>query len=241
MKARDAMTWGVISVEAEAPVERATQLMLQNRISGLPVLDSKGALVGMVTEGDFLRRSEIGTAKRRPRWLEFLIGPGRLATEYVHAAGRNVGEIMTPAPCTVTPETSLEQIVDVMERRRIKRLPVVEGGKLVGIVSRANLMHALASMARHAKPPAEADDMIRDKILAELGKQSWAPHINVVVRDGVVDLSGVLTDERERQAFVVAAENVPGVKIVHDHMAWIEPFSGMVMESAEDEARVQSP
>ena len=130
---------------------------------------------------------------------------------------------MTPDPCTVGPETSLEQIVDVMERRRIKRLAVVEDGKLIGIVSRANLMHALASVAQEVKSPAEADDLIRDRILAELAKQTWAPHINVVVRDGVVDLSGVLTDERERQAFVVAAENVAGVKIVHDHMAWIEP------------------
>ena len=237
MKARDVMTWGVISVEADASVERAARLMLQNKVSGLPVVNSQGTMVGMVTEADFLRRSEI---RRRPRWLEFLIGPGRLATEYVHAAGRKVSEIMTPDPYTVTPETSLEQIVDVMERRRIKRLPVVEDGKLIGIVSRANLMHALASTAREVKAPAEADDIIRDRILAELAKQTWAPHINVVVRDGVVDLSGVLTDERERQAFVVAAENVPGVKIVHDHMAWIEPFSGMVLESAEDEARVKS-
>ena len=237
MKARDVMTWGVISVEADASVERAARLMLQNRVSGLPVVDSQGAMVGMVTEADFLRRSEI---RRRPRWLEFLIGPGRLAAEYVHAAGRKVSEIMTPDPYTVTPETSLEQIVDVMERRRIKRQAVVEDGKLIGIVSRANLMHALASTAREVKAPAEADDIIRDRILAELAKQTWAPHINVVVRDGVVDLSGVLTDERERQAFVVAAENVPGVKIVHDHMAWIEPFSGMVLESAADEARAKS-
>jgi CBS domain-containing protein len=105
MKARDVMTWGVISVETDASVERAAQLMLQNRISGLPVVDSQGALVGVVTEGDFLRRREIGTKKRRPRWLEFLIGPGRLANEYVHAAGRQVSEIMTPDPYTVSPET----------------------------------------------------------------------------------------------------------------------------------------
>ena len=96
MKARDVMTWGVISVEPDASVERAAQLMLQNRISGLPVVAPQGALVGMVTEGDFLRRSEIGTRRRGPRWLEFLIGPGWLATEYVHAAGRKVSEIMTP-------------------------------------------------------------------------------------------------------------------------------------------------
>src|SRR6516164_1670190 len=241
MQVKDVMTRNVISITADEPILKAARLMLQNRISGLPVVDKDGALIGMVTEADFLRRSEIGTARRRPRWLEFVIGPGRLATEYVHAAGRKVSDIMTPDPCTVVPETSLEQIVDVMERRRIKRLPVVEDGKLIGIVSRANLMHALASVAREVKSPAEADDLIRDRILAELAKQTWAPHINVVVRDGVVDLSGVLTDERERQAFMVAAENVPGVKIVHDHMAWIEAFSGMVLESAADEARAKSP
>ena len=223
MKVSDVMTWGVVSVEADASVERAARLMLQNKISGLPVVDAKGSLVGVVTEGDFLRRGEIGTQRRRPRWLELVIGPGRLATEYVHAAGRKVSEIMTPDPLTVTPDTPLDDVVDLMERRRIKRLAVVEDGKLIGIVSRANLMHALASMAREVKAPAEADDILRDRILAELGKQTWAPHINVVVRNGVVGLSGVLTDERERQAFVVAAENVAGVKIVHDHMAWIEP------------------
>jgi CBS domain-containing protein len=240
MKARDVMTWGVISVEADASVERAAQLMLQNRVSGLPVVDPSGALVGIVTEGDFLRRTEIGTRKRRPRWLEFLVGPGKLATEYVHAAGRKVSEIMTPDPRTITPETPVDEIVDVMERRRIKRLPVIEGSKLAGIVSRANLMHALASLAREARPAAETDEAIRDRILAEIAKQPWAPHIKVAVRDGVVDLSGVLTDERERQAFVVAAENVPGVKRVHDHMAWIEPFSGMVLQSDEDETRAET-
>ena len=161
MKARDVMTWGVISVETDASVERAARLMLQNKVSGLPVVDSQGAMVGIVTEGDFLRRSEIGTKRRRPRWLEFLVGPGRLATEYVHAAGRKVSEIMTPDPCTVSPETSLEQIVDVMERRRIKRLPVVEDGKLIGIVSRANLMHALASMARELHRDQDLDHTIK--------------------------------------------------------------------------------
>jgi CBS domain-containing protein len=238
MKARDIMTWGVISVESDASVERAARLMLENRISGLPVVDFNRALVGMVTEGDFLRRAEIGTKRRRPRWLELLVGPGRLATEYVHAAGRKVSEIMTPNPYAVAPDTSVDEIVDVMERRRVKRLPVLEDGKLVGIVSRANLLHALASLSRGAQPSAGTDAGIRDRILAELAKQPWAPQVNVVVRDGVVDLTGVLTDERERQAFVVAAENVPGVKCVHDHMAWIEPFSGMVLQSQEDEARV---
>lgn len=240
MKAHDVMTWGAITVEADASVTRAARLMLQNRISGLPVVDATGQLVGMVTEGDFLRRTELGTQRRRPRWLEFLIGPGRLAAEYVQASGQKVEEIMTPNPYTITTETPLEEVVRLMERHRVKRLPVMKDGKLVGIVSRANLLHALASVAREVKAAAADDAMIREQILAECAKQPWAPHVNVIVRDGVVGLWGVITDERERRAFIVAAENVPGVKAVHDHLAWIEPTSGMVVLSDEDEARARA-
>jgi len=240
MKVHDVMTQGVIVVEADASVMRAVRLMLQNRISGLPVVDAKGGLVGVVTEGDFLRRGELGTQRRRPRWLEFLIGPGRLATEYVQASGRKVQDIMTPSPYTVSADTPLEEVVGLMEKHRVKRLPVVESGKLVGIVSRANLLHALASLAHETKPQTADDEAIRERLLAECAKQPWAPQINVVVHDGVVSLWGVITDERERQAFKVAAENVPGVKAVHDHLAWVEPTSGMVLLSDEDEQRAQS-
>jgi CBS domain-containing protein len=239
MKAHDVMTWGAITVEPEASVTCAVQLMLQNKISGLPVVDDNGQLVGMVTEGDFLRRGELGTQRQRPRWLEFLLGPGKLATEYVRASGQKVAKIMTPEPKTITPETPLEEVVGLMERHRIKRLPVVQDGKLVGIVSRANLLHALASVAREVRPAAGDDAVIREQILAECAKQPWATRINVVVRDGAVGLWGVITDERAREAFVVAAENVPGVKAVHDHLAWIEPTSGMIFLSEEEEARAR--
>jgi CBS-domain-containing membrane protein len=241
MKAHDVMTWGTITVEPEASMARAVRLMLQNSISGLPVVDDKGRLVGMVTEGDFLRRGELGTQRQRPRWLEFLVGPGRLAAEYVQSSGRKVSEIMTPDVQTITPETPLDEVVRKMERHRIKRLPVVQDGKLVGIVSRANLLHALASVAREFKSAATDDITIRDRIIAECAKQPWAPHVNVVVRDGIVELWGAIMDERERQAFIVAAENVPGVKLVHDHLAWIEPTSGIVVLSAEDEAKAGTP
>jgi CBS domain-containing protein len=240
MKAHDVMTWGVISVEAEASAIRAAQLMVQNKISGLPVVDAKGTLVGMVTEGDFLRRGELGTQRRRPRWLEFLIGPGRLAAEYVQACGRKVAEIMTPNPYTITQDTPLEDVVQLMEKHRIKRLPVVEGGVPVGMVSRANLLHALASLAREAKPPAGDDAAIREQILSECGKQSWAPNINVVVRNGAVELWGAIMDERERKALIVVAENVPGVTSVRDHLVWVEPMSGMAVLSEEDEARAKA-
>jgi CBS-domain-containing membrane protein len=240
MKAHDVMTWGAITVEADASVARAVRLMLQNKISGLPVIDSDGHLAGIVTEGDFLRRGELGTERRRPRWLEFLVGPGRLAAEYVQSSGRKVSEIMTSEVQTITPETPLDDVVRLMERHRIKRLPVVQDGKLVGIVSRANLLHALASVAREVKSTASDDATIREQIMAECAKQPWAPHVNVVVRDGVAELWGVITDERERQAFIVAAENVPGVNAVRDHLVWVEPTSGMVVLSEGDEAKARA-
>jgi len=237
MQVKDVMTRNVISVAANESVLKAARLMLQNRISGLPVLDNDGELTGIVTEGDFLRRSEIGTQRRRPKWLEFIVGPGRLADEYVHTSGRKVDEIMTPDLCTVTEDDSLETVVELMERRHIKRLPVTRGGRMVGIVSRSNLMHALASLARDEQAPPGADTPIRDRILAALGKLSWAPRVNVVVRNGVAELWGVITDDRERRALVVAAENVPGVKEVHDHLIWVEPMSAMAFPSPEDEAK----
>jgi len=237
MQVKDVMTPNVISVEANESVLKAARLMLQNRISGLPVLDKKGELVGIVTEGDFLRRGELGTQRRRPKWLEFIVGPGRLADEYVHTSGRKVDEIMTPDPCTVTESDALETVVELMEHHHIKRLPVMRGGRMVGIISRANLMHALASLARDERASAGPDWSIRGQILAALGKQHWAPNINVVVRNGVVELWGVITDERERQGLIVVAESVPGVKQVHDHLVWVEPMSGMAFPSAEDDAK----
>jgi CBS domain-containing protein len=237
MKVKDVMTSPVVSVEPDTPVLQAVRIMLQRHISGLPVVGKDGRLVGIVTEGDFLRRAETGTQRRRPRWLEYLVGPGRLADEYTRSHGRKVDEIMTAEPLTVTEDTALEEVVKVMEKRRIKRLPVLRGNELVGIVSRANLLHALAGVAREVKPMAANDQAIRDRVVAELAGQSWAPIslINVIVRDGVVNLWGTITDERERQAIVVAAENVPGVKAVKDHLAWVDALSGMVLYQSGEE------
>jgi CBS domain-containing protein len=227
MKVGDIMTLNVISVRGDEAVLEAAGLMLQNRISGLPVVDAAGKLIGIVTEGDFLRRDEIGTQRRRPKWLEFLVGPGRLASEYVQAHGRKVDEIMTPDPCSVTEDESLESVVDLMEHRRIKRLPVVRDERLVGIVSRANLVHALVSLSRDAQAPAGDDAAIRDHALAAIGKQPWGHRVNVVVRDSVAELWGTILDERERQACIVATENVAGVREVYDHLVWVEPMSGV--------------
>ena len=237
MQVKDVMTRNVISIRSDEPVLKAARLMLQNRISGLPVIDKDGELVGIVTEGDFLRRSEIGTQRRRPKWLEFIVGPGQLADEYVHTSARRVEEIMTPDPRVVGEDDSLEAVVEAMESYRIKRLPVMQKGRMVGIVSRANLMHALASLDRETLTSGSPDSTIRNRILTALGQQRWAPPVNVVVRNGVAQVWGMITDERERKALIVVIENVPGVKEVHDHLVWVEPASGIAIASPEDEAR----
>ena len=236
MQVKDVMTSPVLSVEPDSTVAQAVQIMLQRRISGLPVIDKTGRLAGILTEGDLLRRAETGTERHRPRWLEFLLGPGRLADEYTRTHGRKVGDIMTAEPLTVTEETPLEDVVTLMEKRRIKRVPVVRGQEVVGIVSRANLIHALAGVAREVKPAAAGDQAIREQVLAELARQPWAPValIDIVVRNGVVELWGTITDERERLAIVVASENVPGVKAVKDNLAWVEPMSGMVFYQSDE-------
>jgi len=237
MQVRDVMTRSVISVKADESILMAARLMLQNRISGLPVVDANNALVGVVTEGDFLRRGEIGTTRRRPKWLEFLVGPGRLASEYVHQSGRKVGEVMTPNPVTVGEEDALETVVQLMESHHVKRLPVMHGGRMVGIISRANLLHALASLARETPETTTDDAAIRDRILSALAEHHWAFGVNVVVKDGIAEIWGTIMDERERQGCIVAVENVPGVKQVHDHLVWVEPMSGMAFASSEDDTR----
>jgi CBS domain-containing protein len=231
MKAADVMTARVISVTPDASILECVRLMLQHRISGLPVIDAAGTLMGVVTEGDFLRRVEAGTERKRPRWLEFFTGPGRLADEYVQSHGRKVSDVMTPEPITINEDTPVDEVVRLMERRRIKRLPVMRGSKVVGIVSRANLLHALASVGREAAPATKDDQAIRARILADLAKQPWAPRdlIDATVRNGVVDLWGVVTADQQREAAAVVAENVPGVKEVKNHITWVEPTSGMVM------------
>jgi CBS domain-containing protein len=236
MNAGDVMTQSTVTVDPEASIMHAIQMMLKRRISGLPVVDNTGAVVGILTEGDLLRRAELGTQKRRPRWIEFMIGPGRLAGEYVSACGRKVHEVMTTPVHTVAEDTPLTDVVKIMESKQVKRLPVLRDGRLVGILSRANLLRALVSVVRDTKPANVGDASIRQHLLGELAKQSWAPLalVDVIVKNGVVHLWGTLTEERQRQGIRVVAENTPGVKRVEDHLVWIEPMSGIVVPSIDD-------
>jgi len=235
MRAEDVMTRDVIAIDPDATVLEAARVMLEHHISGLPVINKMHKLVGVLSEGDFLRRRETHTERRRSRWLEFLMGPGRIAAEYSHSHGRKVSEVMTPEVQTVNETAALEDIVELMERKRIKRVPVMCGDQVVGIITRSNLMRAMVSLAREAPPVAADDAAIRARLLAEIDQQQWAPAatVNIVVRDGVVELWGLIVDERQRDALKVAAENIPGVKAVKDHLVWIEPSSGVVIEPQE--------
>lgn len=228
MRAHQIMTPQVITATVDTSVAEAARTMLEHHISGLPVLDAKGKLVGVVSQGDFMRRAEIGTQRRRSRWLKLLLGPGHEAADFVRESGRKVGDVMNPSPITVTEDTTLEDVAATMEHNDIKRVPVMRGDKLVGIVTRTNLVQAVLDLAREVPDPTADDDHIRNRIHAAIEKHDWTPlGLNVVVRDGIVHLSGVITDERSRQAALVAAENVTGVRKVHDHLVWIEPMSGV--------------
>jgi len=224
------MTTPVISIEPSVSISDAAKLMLAHRISGLPVVTRDGTLVGMVTEGDFLRRSELGTERKRSRWLEFFVSPGKAADEYVHAHGRKVEEVMSTDVVTVGRSLSIDEVVNLITRHRIKRLPVVENGKVVGIIARSDLLRAMARALPATDAVATDDERIRTAISAELSKQSWGGAlIHVHVEDGAVELSGTILDERARLAARVAAENVSGVRSVSDQLVWVEPISGMVI------------
>jgi CBS domain-containing protein len=229
------MTKPVITVTSDTTIVEAANTMLQRRLSGLPVVDAQGKLVGIVSEGDFIRRGELGTQRKRGRFLAFILGPGQAATDFVHERGRKVAEVMTPEPISITEDTPLEKIVALMERNHVKRLPVMRGDRIVGIVSRANLLQAVASLARDIPDPTADDDHIRNRIVDALRKNDWCPQgLGVIVRDGTVHLSGIIIDERSRQAAIVAAENVAGVNKVHDHLCWVDPMSGIYLIAPED-------
>jgi CBS domain-containing protein len=232
MKAIDVMQRQPITVRADTAIDDAVRLMVTYRISGLPVVDATGTVVGILSEGDLLRRAELGTEAGTPAWMGWLVGQSRAAREYVREHARKVGEIMTVPAITVTPQTELAEVVGLMESRRIKRVPVVEQGRLVGMLTRADLIRALESLLPKADTRPVADAEIRRRLLASIREQRWAPRasFDVKVVNGVAELLGVVTDERAREALHVLAENTPGVRGVVDYLTWIDPMSGVPID-----------
>jgi CBS domain-containing protein len=228
MNASDIMTTEVVTVTEQTPVREVVKILLARRISGAPVVDADGRVIGLVSEGDLLRRAELGTQKKRGSWLTFFTGTATLADDYVRSHGEVAGDIMTKHVIAVAPTATLADIADLMEERRVKRLPVIDGEKLVGIVSRSNLLRALASTAPSQDATPSDDIAIRAGLLAELAKQPWSRRSDnsVVVSDGVVHLWGLVTTREEQRALELAAKTVPGVKAVQSHMIVLseEPY-----------------
>jgi CBS domain-containing protein len=222
MHARDVMTSSVVSVTPDTTVHDLATLLVEHRISAAPVVDEDKRVIGMISEGDLLRRDEIDTEKRHVRgswWLEML-GTDRGAGAYIKSHARTVGEIMSREPVCVNEDASLADIATILETRHIKRVPVLRDGRLVGIVSRSNIVQALASaIVAESTPGALASDTeIRAMLMGELAGRNWAfPGRNIVVRDGVVHLWGTVWSSDQLDAMRIAAETIPGVKRVEDH------------------------
>ena len=220
MKARDVMVAPVITVKPSSTVREVAKTVVDRRISAVPVVDDAGKVVGIISEGDLMHRAETGTERRYRWWIRLVGGDASLPTDYIKAHARRAADIMTQNVITATPETPLDEIAVLLERNSIKRVPIVREGQLVGIVSRANLVQALATMPRGLEIPF-SDTNIREKLLSHLKEQPWADThlLNVIVTDGVVSLWGVTSSESERKAIRVAAEATPGVRAVNNHLA----------------------
>jgi CBS domain-containing protein len=222
MQAADVMVPNVITVSPEASVQDVAALLLNNRISAVPVVAPDGQLVGIVSEGDLIRRTETDTDHHRSWWMQLLVGRTPLAAEYIKSHSRKVSDIMTRRVITAEPDTSLREIASLLEKHGIKRVPIVHNGKLVGIVSRANLVQALAT---HAKSPEASgtfyDLSIREQVMARLQGEAWTKFVpfNVIVRDGTVHLWGIVDSETVRHAIRVAVEETAGVRAIDDHLA----------------------
>jgi CBS domain-containing protein len=221
MKASDIMVAKVVTIGPNASVRDVANLLLNEHISAVPVLSEDGTLLGIVSEGDLMRRAEVGTERHRSWWLEMLSSDEALAVEFVKANARKVGDVMTRDVITANPETQVCDIASLMEKSSVKRVPIVKDGKVVGIVSRANLLQALASAPLEAGAQQKVDDSaLREKVEARLSAQAWTKpwQLNVIVHDGIVDLWGVVHSQIEKTAARVAAERVPGVRAVNDNL-----------------------
>ena len=230
MHVKDIMSNKLVSISPDTSIAEAISLMIRNHVSGLPVVDENQNLVGIISESDFMRRLEMGTLRRR-HWLDWLLSPEELAGEYARTRGQRVGEVMTDEVQTIQEDADVAQVVEMMQTHSIKRLPVLRGEDLVGIVTRSDLMRALASfVAGSYEDTIHTDDEIRAAVTAEMNAQAWAPigSVGVDVDDGVVTFVGGIADSRQRDALRAIAENVAGVKAVDDHLLQCERPAGYI-------------
>src|SRR5829696_1600140 len=224
LTAADVMTTEVVSVEPDTPVRDVAELLYSRHISGVPVVEHD-RVIGIVSEGDLIGHVAAIGESRRSWWLSLFSDESLSARDYAKTHGRTARNVMTASVVSVEETATLAEIARLVERHRIKRVPVLRDGKLIGIVTRGNLLQGLATLK--AEPPRSVDDAtIREQLVTELKDQPWA-HLytdDIVVENSVVHLHGTVRTEDERRALRIAAENVPGVQSVEDHlMVWTPP------------------
>jgi CBS domain-containing protein len=228
MRARDVMTLHVITVGPTMNVHAVANTLVKNKISAVPVVGVDCKLLGIVSEGDLIRRVEAGTENRRSWWLELFTSSNTLAAEFAKSHGQKAKDVMTRDVITASPGTRLREIANLLERHRIKRVPIVENDRLVGIVSRANLVQVLAGQKAEYFEVEPTDASMRQAILGQLENQPWAKRpINIVVQGGVVDLWGFVNNDEEKKAIRIAVEATPGVRTVNDNMDVYPPLAAV--------------
>lgn len=226
MQAKDVMTPNVITVTPDTEIANIAKLLLEHHISAVPVVDPNNQILGIISEGDLFHRPELGVKPRRHSWwLSLVAGDEEFSAEYVKTHGSHAAEVMTSPVVTVSEDTSIDEIVHLLEERRIKRVPVVRDGRLVGMVSRGDLLQGL--VVHRGKPeasPSLDDRAIREKLLKTLREEGVPDnYVNIIVTNGVVHLWGLVKSDKERQALHVAAENTPGVRTIEDHLGKMHP------------------
>ncbi|HEX7007509.1 MAG TPA: CBS domain-containing protein [Alphaproteobacteria bacterium] len=225
MRARDIMTTSVVTVSPETRVPDIARVLLERRISALPVVDGAGRVIGIVSEGDLMHRAENKTERRRSWWLDLISSADTLAEDYVKSHGLTAKDVMNAPVISATPDASLAELATLLERHGIKRVPILENGALVGIVSRADLLRGLIGGGADSAAETLDDAAIREALLRRIQDEPWAgtATLNVIVTDGVAELWGFVSSEAERRAFHVAAQSTPGVREVVDHLVYLPP------------------
>jgi CBS-domain-containing membrane protein len=219
MNAADVMVTNVVTVHSDASVKEIAETLLANRISAMPVIDDTGGLIGIVSEGDLIHRVELGTERHPSWWLEFLVGKQALAYDYIKSHGRRAGDLMTRHVITVNAETPLSEVASLLDKHQIKRVPVVDKGKIIGIVSRANLVQALINRPQGVASKIVEDSVLRGNIFTRLQSERWWPGgVNIIVHDGIVELWGIVESHVEKDAIRLAVEETPGVRTISDNI-----------------------
>lgn len=219
MKAHQIMSRDVVTVTPAMPVRDIAALMTEKRISGVPVVSADGTVVGIVSESDLLRRAEIGTVPPRKWWLNFFSDPDALARQYTKTHGLRAEDVMTHPVISVGEDADLSEIARTLDKHKVKRLPVLQDGKLVGIISRADIVRALSQT--EVVRPSMSDAALEKSLQEKMRAQDWLEDtfINLAVRDGAVELTGFVASAEQRRALHVLIEATDGVHKINDQLA----------------------